>query len=339
MFEDVSLKTDYNYISSRIRLVRNIDSFVFPSKLDAVKSQALLDGMFTRLADIGEAYDKEINISYLHTMPDIEKQTLKERRVINSAIAAKKTATGLMYSDEEDISLTLNGEDHIRLQLLSSGLNIEELRVKADSMDDYINERFNYAYNDKFGYLSSYPTNIGTGIRANIVLHLPALSTGKNFSTFISGIISRFGVSIKPVYSGDGESYGALYDISNPKTLGASEKEIVDQIRWVAAQLNQKENEVRSISIKDFSMPKKDEAYRAYGLLKYARKLSLKETLNSLSELMRAVADGFIHTDNDKGIYALMLAAQASNILNEAKRPLSKEEFEIKRAEYIREIA
>jgi len=130
----------------------------------------------------------------------VEKQTLKERRVINSSIAAKKTATGLIYSDEEELSLVLNGEDHIRLQLLSSGMNIDKLWSTADKFDDYINEKFNYAYSEKLGYLTSYPTNVGTGIRANIVMHLPMLSVGKNFTNLINGI-SRFGVSIKSVYS------------------------------------------------------------------------------------------------------------------------------------------
>ena len=281
-FEDVKLKTDYNYVSSRVRLVRNLDSFVFPDRLSQADSQVLLDGMLTQLSDINEYYEKELNVVHLNTMSDIEKQTLKERRVINSSIAAKKTATGLIYSDEEELSLVLNGEDHIRLQLLSSGMNIDKLWSTADKFDDYINEKFNYAYSEKLGYLT-------------------------------------------------------LYDISNPKTLGHSEKEIIDQVRRVAVQLNVQEDYIRSMALKDHNISIRDEVYKSYGILKYARKLTLKEALNYLSAVMRGIADGLIKLENDKNVYELMFGVQVSNLLQEAKRPLSKEELDIKRADYIRE--
>ena len=335
-FEDVKLKTDYNYVSSRVRLVRNLDSFVFPDKLSQADSQVLLDGMLTQLSDINEYYEKELNVVHLNTMSDIEKQTLKERRVINSSIAAKKTATGLIYSDEEELSLVLNGEDHIRLQLLSAGMNIDKLWNTADKLDDYINEKFNYAFSEKLGYLTSYPTNVGTGIRANVVMHLPMLSVGKNFTTLINGL-SRFGVSIKSVYGDNGESYGALYDISNPKTLGHSEKEIIDQVRRVAVQLNAQEDYIRSMALKDHNISIGDEVYKSYGILKYARKLTLKEALNYLSAVMRGIADVLIKLENDRNVYELMFGIQTSNLLQEAKKPLSKEELDIKRADYVRE--
>ena len=335
-YDNVSLNTDYNYISSRIRLARNFDNALFPSKLSDTEAKKLIDNTIGELSNISTDLGIHTNADILDRISEIERMSMYDRKVLNLTLAKKKTPTGIILNDNEDISIVINGDDHIRLQLLSGGLMLEELWKRADRLDDYINEKFRYAFDEKYGYLTAYPTNVGTGMRANIVLHMPLLSKGKSFSNLILGL-SRFGVSIKGVYGEGQENCGSLYDISNSKTLGHSEKEIIDQVRRVAVQLNVQEDYIRSMALKDHNISIRDEVYKSYGILKYARKLTLKEALNYLSAVMRGVADGLIKLENDKNVYDLMFGVQASNLLQEAKRPLSKEELDIKRADYIRE--
>ena len=138
---------------------------------------------------------------------------------LNRAAVEKKAPAGIILSEDEDTSILLNGDDHIRIQLLSSGLHLEELWERADALDDYINERFPYAFDDRYGYLTSFPTNVGTGLRASVVVHLPMLSSGRKFPALIADM-SRFGTAVRGVYGEGEENFGSLYEISNQKTLG-----------------------------------------------------------------------------------------------------------------------
>lgn len=335
-FEKVELATDYNYVSSRIRLVRNLDEYVFPSKLDETESKVLTEIMLEKLSDIGKSEQRNCKASFLNLNSDIQKLALKERRVLNFMLASKKTGTGLLLSEEEDISLVVNGDDHVRLQMLAPGMCLEELWKRADILDEHINEKFHYAFDEQYGYLTSYPTNVGTGMRANIVLHLPALALGKNFQNLLMGM-SRFGVSIRGVYGEGRENYGALYDISNTKTLGQSEKEIIDQVSRVAVQLNAQEANARKFALKERRLEKEDEVFKSFGILRYARKLSLKDSLIYLSELLQGAADRIIELKDPQAIYGMMLGVQPYNLLSISEKPLGKNEIEVARANYIRQ--
>ena len=159
-------------------------------------------------------------------MDELSRRTLRERRILNSSILEKKETVGLIVSRDESVSIVLNGDDHIRMQFLSSSLSLGELWRMADQTDDYVNARFSYAFDEKYGYLTSFPTNTGTGLRASVTLHLPTLSMGKKFQSLI-GDMSRFGVSLRGVYGEGSENYGALYEVVNQKTLGSTEQEII----------------------------------------------------------------------------------------------------------------
>ena len=259
-----------------------------------------------------------------------------DRKVLNLTLAKKKTPTGIILNDNEDISIVINGDDHIRLQTLSVGISLYELLEKANKIDDYINEHFEYAFNEKYGYLTTYPTNIGTGMRAAIVLHLPASTQSKGFSKLISSV-GRFGVAIKGLHGEGRENHGALFEISNPKTLGISEREILDTVIKVANQLNANERKLRESLIIEKRLEKQDEAYKSFGVLKYARKLSLKDALSFLSSLMEGSADGLIELANESKLYSMMIGAQSSNLLKMAGRPLSEDEIDEIRAKYIRD--
>lgn len=324
-----------NVVFSRVRLARNLENYAFPSKLSDEDSIEMINNLELGLRDIKELDNRQYNYALLDEMKELDRNALKERRVFNSTIANKKTPTGILISEEEDTSLILNGADHIRIQLLSSGLHLEELWKRADQIDDFINSKFCYAYDEKYGYLTSYPTNVGTGLRASVIVHLPTLSLSRKFNNLL-GDMSRFGAVVKGLYGEGAENYGALYEISNQKTLGRTEKEIIDLVNNVAAQLNNQECQVRTLSLKDHRLEREDEAYKSYGVLKYARRLAIKDAMTFLSQLMAGFSDQILKTEEPCSVYRLMLGIQPANLQNNSDHPMGKEELDVARASYLR---
>ena len=324
-----------NIISSRIRLARNWSEYVFPSRLSAEASAEVVERLHRGLSDLGELDDRTYVYAGLDELSELDLRALKERRILNSSILAKKSPVGLMLSEKEDVSLVLNGTDHIRLQVLSAGRHLNECYQTAERIDDYINARFPYAFDDKYGYLTSFPTNVGTGLRASVIIHLPSLSLGKKFGSLLSDM-SRFGVSVKGVYGEGRENYGALYEISNQTTMGRTEKELIELVARVAGQLNDQENQVRQMALESHRLEREDEVYKSYGVLKYARRLSMKEAQTFLSQLMAGVADGILELSEPCPVYRLMLGIQTANLQKLSDRPLDKEELDMVRAAYLR---
>ena len=335
-FENVVPCKDSNYISSRIRLVRNWDEYPFPSRLNSQQSAELVSRLQYGLDGIDEAAGGYLTATGLDRIRETDRFAMRERRMFNGVIAESKKPVGLLYSPGEDISIVLNGEDHIRLQCLDAGLKLRELWTRADRIDDFINSRFSYAFDEKYGYLTSFPTNVGTGLKANVVLHLPALARAGSLTNIVEGM-SRFGVTIRGVYGQGKGNFGALYDISNSKTLGVSEQEIIDLVNNIAIQLNDQENKARAMLNAEKEIDRLDDIYRAYGNLKHARKMTLKAALMYMSNLMSGVSDGMIELSEPVSIYALMLGIQPANLLQHADRPLNEAELEVARAKYIRE--
>ena len=238
-------------------------------------------------------------------------------------------------SKDESTSLVLNGDDHIRMQFLSAGLCLNELWNRADKLDDYINARFSYAFDEKYGYLTSFPTNVGTGLRASVTLHLPTLSQGKKFSSLV-GEMRRFGLTLRGVYGEGSENYGALFEVANQKTLGLTEQEILDLVARMANQLNRQEKQVREATLSSHRLEREDEVYKSYGVLKYARRLSAKDGMTFLSQLMAGADDGLIQFADPCSVYRMMLGIQQANLMKLSHKPLGKDELDMARAEYVR---
>ena len=334
-YEQVRMDTGSNYVSSRIRLARNWKEYRFPGSLTADEAGEMLRRLRAGLEPFCEEAGESFTGSLLAEIPEAERLAMRERRILNAGILGRRAPVGLVLSETEDVSLVLNGDDHIRLQLISPNQHIYELWSRADALDDRLNESFSYAFDERFGYLTSFPTNVGTGMRANIVVHLPALSTGKQFQSLLQSM-TRFGVTIRGVYGAGRENYGALYDVSNSKTLGLSEREILDLVVKVAAQLNSEENQVRRKSVEVHRLERVDEAFKAYGLLKYARKLSLRDALSYISQVMAGITDGIITAGEPVSLYRLYFGIQPYNLIAAARGPVDREKLDAVRADYIR---
>ena len=205
-----------------------------------------------------------------------------------------------------------------------------------DTLDDYIGDKIEYSFDEKYGYLTAFPTNVGTGLRASVIVHLPMLSRKKNFNSLVADM-GRFGTIIRGVIGEGSENYGSLYQISNQKTLGQTEKDIVDLVSKAALELDAQERRLRKEALLKRPVISTDECYKSYGVLKYARRLTAKDSMEFLSQIMAGVTDGILQTDEPCSIYGLILGSQPANLLGRAEKPLNKEELEVARADFIRE--
>ncbi|MCB6607811.1 ATP--guanido phosphotransferase [[Clostridium] symbiosum] len=325
-----------NIVSSRVRLSRNWEEYKFPSRLEEDEARYMVGLMTQELKNLKETDGRRFECRTLEKMEELDRMELRERRLLNKTLMEKTTPGSIIYSEDEAVSLVLNGDDHIRLQVLAPGLMLKECYEEADRLDDYINEKFPYAFSSKYGYLTSYPTNVGTGMKASVVVHLPSLSTSKRFQELL-GDMSRFGTTVRGVYGRGSENSGDLYEIYNQKTLGLNEQEIMELVSNVAVQLSGQEREVREASLAKHRLLREDEVYKSYGVLKYARKLSMKEAMTFLSHLRAGIADGLVETKEFVSIYNIMIGIQPANLQKYSRQPLGKDELEVARGRYIRE--
>ncbi len=326
---------DSNVLFSRIRLVRNWNAYPFPGKMTREQSEEMTAALRERLRDIGEADGTAYRYYNFLQTGELEKRALAERRVINRNMIKKQDACGLFLSGDERVGIALNGEDHIRIQAVEKGLALESCYRRVDAIDDFISEQVEYSFDEKYGYLTAFPTNIGTGLRASVIIHLPLLSRRKDFNRLVADM-GRFGTSVNGVFGEGSENCGSLYLVSNQKTLGQSEKDIVDLVTKAAAELDHQERKLRKDALEKRPVLCADESYKSYGVLRYARRLTGKDSMEFLSQIMAGVSQGILKFAEPCSVYALMLGLQPANLLSRADHPLNKEELEVARAEFIR---
>ncbi len=210
-------------LSSRIRLARNFESIPFPNNASRDDLQKVINLVKKTLNDKKDPKLYYININEL---PEVEKQLLVEKNLTSPAHIKKDAEAGLFLNDKEDICIMINEEDHLRIQSLKPGLQLEKCWEKANQIDDILEEKINYAYSRKWGYLSTCPTNLGTGMRASIMIHLPALNLTNNIKKML-GAISKLGLAVRGIYGEGSDSTGNIYQISNQVTLGNNEQDMI----------------------------------------------------------------------------------------------------------------
>jgi len=257
-------------ISSRIRFARNLIGFKFNLK-SKEEIEKLEEKVKENLYSIGYG----LKFLKLKDMDDITKMSLVEKNLISPDFVLNRNETGsILINDEENICIMIGEEDHLRIQVFNSGLDLENTLNLAIELDKKIEETLKYVVNTKYGYLTSCPSNLGTGLRASVMVHLPALTKTKNTKKVLNAI-SNFGVNIRGVYGENTESTGDMYQISNKQTLGISEKEIVQNLNVIAQKLIEQERQARKILAKD-ELALEDIIYRSYGILQIVEKFQEK---------------------------------------------------------------
>lgn len=321
-------------ISSRIRYARNLNNHKFPILLD--KKEA--DEIFDEISEIVKSNDIcGKNFSHFKTsdIPDLEKNMLIERHIISPALIKNQDISGFILSNDEKISIMINEEDHLRLQVLSSGLNLKECLEKADEIDSMLDDKLEYAFNKQFGYITSCPTNLGTGIRASSMLHLPGLVLTGRLERLLN-TISKFGISVRGVYGEGSKSLGNLFQISNHATLGNDEKTIVDKVEKIAMQIVSREKEARNYLFNENNVEIDDKVHRAFGILTNAKIISTDEAVKLLSLVKLGMDLGLIDNSQKVNFNKLFVEIQPMNIQFEAREELNEKERDIKRAEIIK---
>ncbi|MBL7069765.1 MAG: protein arginine kinase [Candidatus Omnitrophica bacterium] len=321
-------------ISSRIRLARNLSGLPFShwagkkqkeESLETIKG-ALQTSQFLKKAT-------SIDISSLSS---IDKQFLVERHLMSREHAANPELSALLFDDKEIVSIMINEEDHIRMQVMQSGFNLTESWRITNEIDTELGARLNYAFSSKLGYLTACPTNVGTGIRASVMLHLPALVL-TNQANRVLQTITKLGLTIRGFYGEGTEVQGNFFQISNQVTLGRSEEEIIDGIERVINQIVSREESARKTMFMRSKEKLIDRIWRSYGTLRSAHIISSNETIELLSVIRLGVDMDIIKDITIPVINELFILTQPAHLQKMEKKVLSPQERDLKRAEIIRE--
>ena len=320
-------------ISSRVRLARNIENYTFMPKISEEEANKVLQ----KIKDITPSIGYGLKFINLNDIDDITKVSLVEKHIISPEFAANKNKCGaILINDEENICIMINEEDHIRMQVFSSGLDLENLKNLAIEIDEKLDNLLHYASHEKYGYLTACPTNVGTGMRASVMVHLPALTMTGNINKILN-IVNSFGMNIRGIYGEGTQSQGDIYQISNNQTLGLTENDIIKNINTITEKVIQQERMARKYLAKN-SIDLEDRVYRAYGTLVYATKLSSDECKRLLSYVKLGTDLGIIKELTDSKVAKLYLYNNPANLQKYVGKELDGYERDIKRPEVIKQI-
>ena len=319
---------------SRIRLLRNFSGWKFPNSLADAEREELCDQVQKKLTHIADSLGCSVRRTVVEQSDTIMKTALKERLLINQAALESEKPVTVYASTDEAFSMTLNGTDHIRLLISGTGQNLAALYDRIDIVDNYINSRMPYAFSKKLGFKTAGIQNVGTGMRAYYVMHLPLLSEEKSFNV-LSQEIGKYGVVIKEAWSQGAKRIGGLYVLYNQRTLGLKESDIIDILTNVANRLMRQEREMRE---KTDPLILKDRVFRSYGVLQYAVKLDLSEACIHLSNLQLGVSMGYLKPKTTLSVYELMLGMLPGNLQIYYEKAFDEKTIKQKRAQYLQDF-
>lgn len=317
-------------VSTRVRLARNLRDYPFPIRLPADKAVEIADKVGEALRDSGIKFHR-IDLS---SASGAMRVSLLERHLISPDFVKAREGRAVFLSDDNSVSIMVNEEDHIRLQVILDGFEPDEAYRRADRLDDALSRRLNYAFSDRLGYLTQCPTNLGTGMRASVMLHLPALDmTGAVHR--IGANLSKLGLTIRGLYGESSRPVGAFFQLSNQVTLGISEKAAIDNLRNITTQLITQEMKARESVLGNIEV--EDKIARALGTLKSALIMDHSEAMDLLSLVRLGVGSKKLNTLSTDSIDKLIVEIQPASIMTRFGEDMEPRERDIKRAELIRE--
>lgn len=319
-------------ISTRVRLARNIEGFKFENKCTKEEKNRILEDIEKISSNIGYG----LKLLKLQNIDDITKQSLVEKNIISPEFAQNDEYGAILINKEENICIMINEEDHLRLQVFAEGNAIEQLADLSIEIDQKLESLLNYAYSEKYGYLTACPTNVGTGARISVMVHLPGLSETGNLNKVLH-IVNNFGMNVRGVYGEGSSSKGNMFQISNNQTLGINEQEIVQNMKKITEKIIEQERTARQYLGKN-ELRLEDKVYRAYGVLSNARVLTSNECIDLLSDVKLGTDMGIIEELNDTKIRKLQLYTKPANLQKYYGTVMDVNERDSKRTEIIRQI-
>lgn len=323
-------------LSSRIRLARNFANTTYPILADPNQLEEIRDFFKDNYEKKSFQEYKDFSFLPIQNLSAVERQVLVEKHLISPHLVKHADTAAALISENEQVSVMINEEDHIRIQFYLPGFQLNKALEKSFEFDDWLEEKINYAFDETRGYLTSCPTNVGTGMRASVMMHLPALTLTKQINRMIPAI-NQLGLVVRGIYGEGSEAVGNIYQISNQITLGKSEGDIVEDLQSVVEQLIDHERKARKQIMEQSSKRLEDRIYRSYGVLEYSRIIESKEAAKCLSDVRLGIDMDIITNVSKNILNELMILTQPGFLQQYASKTLNPDERDILRASLIRE--
>ena len=325
-------------ISSRIRLARNIKGIPFTTKCKPEDLEKVINIMNNEVNSLGYG----LKLFRMDKIDNVTKLSLIEKHLISPEFVAKtensitQNLKAILLNDDENICIMVNKEDHLRIQVFSAGLDLENLKNLIVEIDEKIDEACHYACDRKYGYLTTCPTNVGTGMKASVMVHLPALTITGNINKVLQ-IVNSFGMNIRGLYGEGTQSLGNIYQISNNQSLGLTEDEIVKNLNIITSKIIEQERLARKNLTKE-PLELEDRICRSYGILTNARKLTSEECLKLWSDVKLGMDLGIIEGLTDLKVNKIRINSQSGNLQKYLGNNLNAYERDIERPKIIKQI-
>jgi protein arginine kinase len=321
-------------ISSRVRLARNLRHRAFPGWAKKAERTSILEQIRSRVEELPEMQDAFAE--GLQDLAALDKQVLVERHLISREHAAKGAGSAVVVNRRQTLSVMINEEDHLRMQSIRSGLQLKQAFKLVDKVDTALESKLDFAFDPRLGYLTACPTNVGTGMRASAMLHLPGLVLSELINQVIQAV-SKIGLAVRGLYGEGTEAMGNLFQISNQTTLGEKEEDIINRLTKVIETIIDKEHDARQTLLQRKPSTLCDQIGRAYGVLTYAHAMPSKEALNLLSVIKLGMDLGAFPEHQRLQIDELFIDTQPAHLQKNSQQKLNAEERDYLRAQIIRD--
>lgn len=319
-------------MQTRIRLARNLKKYPFPCRLNTALKNEVAEEIIKAVKNSNSPLANELDVLYVKDLTEPQRISLVEQHLASPEFVSDSAGRALIISKDRTMSIMINEEDHIRLQILKKGFDLDNAYDIADKLDTLLDENLDFAFDEKLGYLTQCPTNLGTGMRASVMLHLPALKSSKAIGR-IAGNLSKLGLTIRGAYGEGSEPQGAMYQLSNQVTLGISEKSAIENLKNIAEQLVNQELQAQKRMCE--SLETQDSILRSLGILKTAKLITCKESLELLSNVRFGITGGVIKDVGIETVDTLINDVQPATMIVNKKEKIPPHERDILRAEIL----
>ncbi len=325
-------------ISCRVRVARNLNNCPFPHLLDVEKAGQVVHAVQLALENNElRRHVGKLEVTRMAELSPVERQILVEKHLISPDLLEDHAKKAVALRDDEVLSMMINEEDHLRIQCLLPGLQLEKAWELVNRMDDDLEKTLDFAFADGYGYLTACPTNVGTGMRASVMLHLPGLVLVEQVRNVLT-TISKLGFTVRGLYGEGTEARGNLFQISNQVTLGHSEEEIIHNLKSVTGQLLAQERKARQALLQERREQLEDKVGRSYGILRYSHMISSEEAMRRLSDVRLGLDLKLLSGINPDQLTELMVMTQPAFLMKQQQGDLTPMQRDILRAKLIRKI-
>lgn len=320
-------------LSSRIRLARNVNRAPFPGRANRAQRREVLSQCQEAIAALPQM--EKGSVLEMESLQDVEKQILVERHLISRELSGQREGAGVIVSRDQSCAIMINEEDHLRIQVLRAGYNFKSVWKLIDAIDTGLEDKLDFAFSPDWGYLTACPTNLGTGMRASVMLHLPGLVMASQMEKVIRAV-NQLGIAVRGLFGEGTDASGSIFQISNQQTLGESEADIIKRLSGVLDTIIEQENNARQKLMENASPKVLDKIGRAYGTLQNGHLLSSAEAMNMLSFIRLGIDYGFLPEEERRSVDRFFMFSQPGHIQLTEKASAS-EVRDVARARVLRE--